>query len=101
VDRRVGSSWKGWREGSPRIPDAFSRGRVVHVSARVGRDLTGYVCDSDGVGILLDVRDPSGDATGYEFVPWQSIERLSIEEDDPAAFEDSGEPGADSPDANA
>jgi hypothetical protein len=43
--------------------------------------LTGYVCDHNGTGLLLDVRDPSGDPTGYEFLPWASIERVSVEEE--------------------
>jgi hypothetical protein len=38
------------------------------------------VCDSDGSGLLLEVRDPSGDIHGYEFLPWSSIERVSADE---------------------
>jgi hypothetical protein len=66
------------REGSPRIPEALGRGSFVAVSARVGNDLSGYVCDIDVSGLLLDVRDPSGDPGGYEFLPWSSIERVRI-----------------------
>lgn len=68
------------REGSPEITDALKRGAHVSVSARVGNDLTGYVCDRDGSGLLIDVRDPSGDPSGYEFLPWSSIERVRLEE---------------------
>ncbi len=77
-ERRSGSEETGLREGSPRIQEAFARGSHVAVSARVGNDLSGYVCDSDGSGLLLDIRDPSGDPGGYEFLPWSSIERVRI-----------------------
>ena len=70
----------GMREGAPEIQGFFGRGSFVLVSARTGNDLAGYVCDRDGSGLLLDVRDPSGDPTGYEFLPWSSIERVSVEE---------------------
>ncbi len=68
------------REGAPEIPGFLARGSFVLVSARIGNDLSGYVCDHDASGLLLDVRDQSGDATGYEFLPWSSIERVSTEE---------------------
>ena len=70
----------GMREGAPQIAGVLGRGSLVSVSARIGNDLTGYVCDHDGTGLLLDVRDPSGDPTGYEFLPWSSIERVGVEE---------------------
>jgi hypothetical protein len=70
----------GMREEAPEITGFLERGSFVSVSARIGNDLTGYVCDHDGSGLLLDVRDQSGDATGYEFLPWSSIERVSVEE---------------------
>jgi hypothetical protein len=68
------------REGAPEIAGFLGRGSFVSVSARIGNDLSGYVCDRDGSGLLLDVRDQSGDPTGYEFLPWSSIERVSVEE---------------------
>jgi hypothetical protein len=55
----------------------FVRGGYVRVSARTGNDLQGYVCEADEMGLLIDVRDPSGDPGGYEFLPWSSIERVS------------------------
>ena len=70
----------GMREGAPEIPGFLGRGSFVSVSARIGNDLSGYVCDRDGSGLLLDVRDQSGDPAGYEFLPWSSIERVSVEE---------------------
>jgi hypothetical protein len=74
---------RGLREWSPQIPKAFERGAFVSVSARVGNDVSGYVSDSDGSGLLLDIRDPSGDPGGYEFLPWSSIERVRIRDDFP------------------
>jgi hypothetical protein len=85
-----GASWKGdaledegveniegMHEDAPRIEDLLGRGSLVTVSARTGVDLAGYVCDQNESGLLLDARDPSGDPTGYEFLPWSSIERVS------------------------
>ncbi len=69
----------GLREGAPEIQGFFDRGSFVSISARIGNDLAGYVCGRDGSGLLLDVRDPSGDPTGYEFLPWSSIERVRVE----------------------
>ena len=69
----------GLREGAPEIQGFFGRGSFVSVSARTGNDLAGYVCDRDQSGLLLEVRDPSGDPHGYEFLPWSSIERVSAE----------------------
>jgi hypothetical protein len=65
------------REDAPRIEGFLGRGSLVTVSARTGVDLAGYVCDQNESGLLLDARDPSGDPTGYEFLPWASIERVS------------------------
>jgi hypothetical protein len=65
------------REDAPRIEGFMVRGSMVMVAARTGVDLAGYVCDQNESGLLLDARDPSGDSTGYEFLPWSSIERVS------------------------
>lgn len=70
---------EGLRGDAPGMEGFFVRGGRVSVSARTGVDLEGYVCAADENGLLLDVRDPSGDATGYEFLPWASIERVSAE----------------------
>ena len=70
---------EGMRDGAPDLPKFLARGSFVAVSARTGNDLAGYVCDRDGSGLLLDVRDASGDPGGYEFLPWSSIERVSTE----------------------
>lgn len=68
------------RDDAPEISGFFSRGSFVSVSARIGNDLIGYICDRNEVGVLIDARDQSGDPTGYEFLPWASIERVSVEE---------------------
>jgi hypothetical protein len=68
---------EGMHEDAPRIEDLLGRGSLVTVSARTGVDLEGYVCDQNESGLLLDARDPSGDPTSYEFLPWSSIERVS------------------------
>ena len=65
------------REDAPRIEGFMGRGSMVMVVARTGVDLAGYVCDQNESGLLLDARDPSGASTGYEFLPWSSIERVS------------------------
>lgn len=66
------------REGSPSIKEALGRGSRVSVVVRSGLDVSGYVCDRDGAGLLLDLRDPSGDPDGYEFFPWSSVERVRL-----------------------
>jgi hypothetical protein len=70
-------SKESMREDAPRIEGFLGRGNPVTVSARTGVDLEGYVCDQNESGLLLDARDSSGDPTGYEFLPWSSIERVS------------------------
>lgn len=69
----------GMRGDAPGLGGFFERGSLVFVSARTGNDLQGYVCEADERGLLVDVRDPSGDPGGYEFLPWSSIERVITE----------------------
>ncbi len=73
-----GGSVEGMREDAPQITGVLSRGSYVTVSALTGIDLKGYVCDQNESGLLLDARDPSGDLGSYEFLPWSSIERVSV-----------------------
>ena len=80
-ERIFGRSGEGvpkLREGSPAIPEAFARGSFASITVRSGYDVSGYICDRDNSGLLIDVRDPSGDPSGYEFLPWSSIERVKI-----------------------
>jgi hypothetical protein len=74
-----GEGMGGLRGDAPILDGFFERGGLVFVSARTGNDLQGYVCEADGRGLLVDVRDPSGDPGGYEFLPWSSIERVVTE----------------------
>ncbi|MGF1472365.1 MAG: hypothetical protein ACFB50_11595 [Rubrobacteraceae bacterium] len=71
---------RGIRSEAPQISGFLGRGKFVSISARIGNDLNGYVCDKDETGLLLDARHPSGDPAGYEFLPWASIERIGAEE---------------------
>lgn len=71
---------RGLREDAPDISGGLERGRLIRISARIGSDLSGYVCDRDAVGLLLDVRHPSGVHASYEFIPWHSVERVTVEE---------------------
>lgn len=71
---------QGVEGDAPRISEFLERGNFVSVAARIGTDLTGYVCDRDETGLLLDVRHQSGDHAGYEFLPWASIERVAAGE---------------------
>lgn len=76
---KAGDSKRFW-EGAPEIPGGLGRGRYVSVSARIGNDVAGYVCDRDDTGLLIEVHDPSGDRVGYEYLPWTSIERVGLGE---------------------
>ncbi len=75
-----GGDARALREDSPSIREAFERGNLVSVGIRSGYDVHGYVCDHDAAGLLLDLRDPSGDPSGHEFFPWSSVERVRVEE---------------------
>jgi hypothetical protein len=68
------------RSEAPDLGVFLERGKFVSVQARTGNDIMGFVCDWSEVGVLIDVRDQSGDATGYELLPWSSIERVSVED---------------------
>jgi hypothetical protein len=77
LERDETTNTEGMREDAPRLTSFLGRGSLVTVSAKTGIDLEGYVCDQSESGLLLDSRDPSGDPTGFEFLPWSSIERVS------------------------
>ena len=80
MEREEAENTEGMREDAPRLTDFLGRGSLVTVSARTGVDLEGYVCDQNENGLLLDSRDPSGDPTGYEFLPWSIVDSgLSFE----------------------
>ena len=77
LERDEAVNTEGMRGDAPQITGFLGRGSFVTVSAKTGIDLRGYVCDQNDNGLLLDARDQSGDPTGYEFLPWSSIERVS------------------------
>lgn len=77
LERDEATNTEGMRGDAPRLTDFMGRGSFVTVSARTGIDLAGYICDQNENGLLLDSRDPSGDPTDFEFLPWSSIERVS------------------------
>jgi hypothetical protein len=77
VEGEAAGNTGGLRDDAPQIASFLGRGTFVMVSARTGNDAEGYVCDQNESGLLLDVRDASGDPTAYEFFPWSSIERVS------------------------
>jgi hypothetical protein len=79
LERDEAGNTEGMREDAPQITGFLYRGSFVTVSAKTGIDLRGYVCDQNEYGLLLDARDQGGDPTGYEFLPWASIERVSAE----------------------
>ena len=70
---------QGPREDVPDLSRALARNSFVTITAKLGNDVAGFICDRDAAGILIDVRDPSGDPIGYQFLPWGSIERVTIE----------------------
>jgi hypothetical protein len=60
------------------VADALRRGTI---SATGGAEWRGYVCDRDGLRLLLDLHGvPGGEATGYKFFPWSSVEHIMIQE---------------------
>jgi hypothetical protein len=77
LEREEAGNVEGMRDDAPRITGFLGRGNLVTVSARTGIDLKGYVCDQNESGLLLETRDPGGDPSGYDFLPWSSIERVS------------------------
>ena len=67
------------RGTAPDLAGFLERGQFVSVMARTGNDIMGFVCDWSDVGVLIDARDQGGDVSGYELLPWSSIERISVE----------------------
>ncbi|MBA2692456.1 MAG: hypothetical protein H0U65_08180 [Rubrobacter sp.] len=64
-----------WLSQAPKVSDALKKGTFVTVSTW-SDDVSGLVCDWEGVGILLD----ESDEDGYLFVPWASVRHVRIEE---------------------
>jgi hypothetical protein len=62
------------------VADVLRRGTLLTVSATSGTQSRGYVCDRDGLGLLLDLHSVPGETTGYKFFPWSTVEHLEIHE---------------------
>jgi hypothetical protein len=58
------------------VADALRRSTLLTVTAASGAESRGYVCDRDGLGLLLDLHD----GPAYRFYPWSSVDHVSIEE---------------------
>jgi hypothetical protein len=69
-----------WLSQAPKVSDALKKGISVSVTTWGGRDIVGLVCDWEQTGLLLDVRQPDGNSTGYVFLPWASVEQVAIRE---------------------
>jgi hypothetical protein len=69
-----------WLAQAPKVSDALKKGTDVSVATWSGREITGVVCDREEAGLLLEVREPDADAEGYSFLPWSSIEQVTIRE---------------------
>ena len=76
-----GSGSQEWHQEASTVADALRRGTLLTVSATSGAQSRGYVCDRDGLGLLLDLHSvPGGETAGYEFFPWTSVEHPTIHE---------------------
>jgi hypothetical protein len=63
------------------VADALRRGTLLRVNLTSGAEWRGYVCDRDGLGLLLELHDvPSSEGSGYKFFPWSRVEHLTIQE---------------------
>lgn len=68
-----------WHQEAPLVDDALRRGTLVRVTLLSGSEHTGYVCDSDAAGLLLDPQDTQDDDTlGYRLFPWRVIEYVTV-----------------------
>lgn len=75
------SGSQAWHQEAPMVADALRRGTLLTVSSTSGTESRGYVCDRDGLGLLLDLHGvPGGEETGYRFFPWASVEHMTIQE---------------------
>ncbi len=66
-----------WHQEAPTVVDALKRGTLVRVTLQSGSEHTGYVCDSDETGLLLDPQD-TDDTLGYRLFLWDVIEYITV-----------------------
>jgi hypothetical protein len=60
------------------VVDALKRGTLVRVTLQSGSEHTGYVCDSDETGLLLDPQDTDDDTLGYRLFLWDVIAYITV-----------------------
>ncbi len=80
ASKRPDAESQDWAIQVPRVSDALKKGVTVSVATWSGREVSGLVCDREPEGLLLEVREPGEDAEGYVFLPWSSIEQVTIRE---------------------
>jgi hypothetical protein len=80
VTRRADMDTQEWLAQAPKVNDALKRGISVAVTSWGGREIGGLICDWEQTGLLLDVRQPNSNSAGYVFLPWSSIEQITIRE---------------------
>ncbi len=73
-------SLEEWHARVPRVADALRRGTRAVVTTWGGAELSGLVCDRDQTGLLMDVREPAREGSGYLYIPWGSIQQVRVEE---------------------
>jgi hypothetical protein len=78
VTRRPEMDTHEWLAQAPKVSDALRKGISVSVTTWGGREIGGLVCDREQTGLLLDVRQPNANSAGYVFLPWSSIEQVTI-----------------------
>ncbi len=64
----------------PKVSDALRKGARILVSTWGGRELSGLVCDREPGGLLLDVSEADAEPGEYMFLPWSSVEQVTIRE---------------------
>ncbi|BBL78789.1 hypothetical protein RxyAA322_06430 [Rubrobacter xylanophilus] len=73
-------SLEEWHARVPRVADALRRGTRAVITTWGGAELAGLICDRDQSGLLVDVREPREEGSGYLFIPWGSIQQVRVQE---------------------
>ena len=69
-----------WHQEAPMVDDALRRGTLVRVTLLSGPEHTGYICDTDTAGLLIDPQDTQeeDDTLGYRLFPWRVVEYMTV-----------------------
>ena len=67
-----------WLAQAPKVGDALKKGISVSVTTWGGREIAGLICDREQAGLLLDIHQPEPNRARYVFLPWSSIEQVTI-----------------------